>query len=99
MAYIAQNRSHLSEANACIRLLAALPPSYSSFVISQNAVLRLIKQVSEASGVPEYEMPRLDINELVGALMQEEASRQTRKSDSKSQDLVAAKVSGKPQRK
>lgn len=88
---LAHTSNHLTEEDVCIRLLAALPASYLSFVTSQNAVLRLVKQVSAVPGKSESEIPGLAINELVGALMQEEVSKQTNKSGTKNQALMAAK--------
>lgn len=72
-----------------MRFLTAVPPSYASFVTSQNAVLRMTQTMSAVSGINEDQLPSLRINELVGALMQEEASRAASKITEKSQVLYA----------
>lgn len=91
---LAQNGTKLKEQEACIRFLAALPPSYSSFVTSQNVVLRMTQNMSLITGMDEDLLPTLTINELVGALMQEDASRAAAKGTGKIRALFASKGSG-----
>lgn len=87
-----QAGTRLNEQDACIRFLSSLPPSYADFVTSQNAVLRMAKQLAIISSVDESEIPALDFNELVGALLQEEMSRQAAKGQpARSQALFTAK--------
>lgn len=49
--------------------------------------------------MPENEIVGLGVNELVGALMQEEVSRQPHKAGGKSQALMAARTTGKQNKK
>lgn len=72
---LAQSGTHLKEQEACIRFLSALPPSYSGFVTSQNVVLRMSQTMAIATGMDESMIPSLTVNELLGALIQEEAVR------------------------
>lgn len=66
---LAQTGTILTEEDACMRFLSALPPSYASFVTSQNAVLRLAQQMAEATGQSISDIHILNLNELIGALM------------------------------
>lgn len=78
----------ITEKDAVIRLLAALPPSYSSFVTSQNAMLRLTQQMEDLSN---QEVELLTVNEIVGALMQEEVTRSFLKLQGKGHALNGSK--------
>lgn len=88
---LAQSGTHLKEQEACIKFLSALPPSYSGFVTSQNAVLRMAETMAVAIGMDESNIPSLTVNELIGALMQEESSRLAAKTTNKSLALFVAK--------
>lgn len=72
---LAQTGTILTEQDACMRFLSALPLSYFGFVTSQNAVMRMAHQMASLAGHDLEDGQSLNINELVGALMQEEASR------------------------
>lgn len=83
---LAQCGTVITERDAVIRLLSALPPSYSSFVTSQSAILRLAQQM---------ELEFLTVNAIIWALLQEEMIRSSQKSHGKNHVLYTAKSGGK----
>lgn len=82
-----------------MRFLSALPPSYSGFVTSQNAVMNLAQQMAMLSGHDDEEAPGLTINGMVAAVMQEEASRLGNKPSQRNQALYASKSCNRQQKK
>lgn len=86
---LAQSGTVITEKDAVIRLLSALPSSYSSFVTSQNAILRLTQQMEDLANA---EVTFLTVNEIVRARMQEEVSRTTQKAHGKNHALFTSKA-------